>query len=144
MTTSGNWRDKMAGGNGDAATGGADRALERGYRRLLRWYPHSHRAVYGEEMLGVLIAGTRPGQRRPGRKEGVREPAGWRGDHPAPPCRRVADQPIMAGRVCRAQRRRSGTDADARGPEPRSAANDVVYLARVEPAQLGREMAPGG
>jgi hypothetical protein len=43
--------------------------LEQAYRRLLRWYPHSHRAVYGEEMLGVLIAGTRPGQRRPGRKE---------------------------------------------------------------------------
>ena len=29
-------------------------ALERGYRRLLAWYPAEHRSVYGDEMLGVL------------------------------------------------------------------------------------------
>ncbi len=41
-------------------------SLERGYRRLLRCYPAGHRDVHGEEMLGVLLAGARPGQRRPG------------------------------------------------------------------------------
>jgi len=37
-------------------------ALERRYRRLLRCYPPSHR----EEMLGVLLDASRPGQRGPG------------------------------------------------------------------------------
>ena len=41
-------------------------ALERGYRRLLAWYPRSFRAEQEEEMLAVLMAGARPGQRRPG------------------------------------------------------------------------------
>jgi hypothetical protein len=41
-------------------------ALERRYRRLLRCYPPSHRAVHQEEMLGVLLAAARPGQRTPG------------------------------------------------------------------------------
>jgi len=40
-------------------------ALERRYRRLLRWYPPSHRAAHQEEMLGVLLDAARPGQRRP-------------------------------------------------------------------------------
>jgi hypothetical protein len=40
--------------------------LERRYRRLLRCYPPSHRAAHREEMLGVLLAAARPGQRRPG------------------------------------------------------------------------------
>ncbi|SNT55775.1 hypothetical protein SAMN05421812_109271 [Asanoa hainanensis] len=40
-------------------------SLERRYRRLLVWYPWSHRRVYEEEMLAVLLAGARPGQRRP-------------------------------------------------------------------------------
>jgi len=44
-------------------------SLERGYRRLLRCYPAGHRDVHEEEMLGVLLAGTRPGQRRPGLAE---------------------------------------------------------------------------
>jgi hypothetical protein len=44
--------------------GGTD-ALERRYRRLLRWYPPSHRAVHGEEMVGVLLVAARPGQRTP-------------------------------------------------------------------------------
>ena len=43
--------------------------LERRYRRLLVWYPAGHRAAYGEEMLGVLMAGSAPGQRRPGTRE---------------------------------------------------------------------------
>jgi hypothetical protein len=44
-------------------------SLERGYRRLLRCYPAGHRDVHGEEMLGVLLAGARPGQRQPGLPE---------------------------------------------------------------------------
>jgi hypothetical protein len=43
--------------------------LERGYRRLLRCYPAGHRDRHGEEMLGVMLAGARPGQRRPGLAE---------------------------------------------------------------------------
>jgi hypothetical protein len=42
---------------------GAD--LESRYRRLLAWYPWSHRRVYEDEMLAVLVAGARPDQRRP-------------------------------------------------------------------------------
>ncbi len=41
-------------------------ALERRYLRLLRCYPPSHRAFHREEMLGVLLATARPGQRTPG------------------------------------------------------------------------------
>ena len=40
--------------------------LERGYRRLLGWYPRWFRADQEDEMLAVLMAGARPGQRRPG------------------------------------------------------------------------------
>jgi hypothetical protein len=40
--------------------------LERGYRRLLGWYPRSFRDEQEEEMLAVLMAGARLGQRRPG------------------------------------------------------------------------------
>jgi hypothetical protein len=39
--------------------------LERGYRRLLAWYPDSFRGEQEDEMLAVLMAGARPGQRRP-------------------------------------------------------------------------------
>jgi hypothetical protein len=46
-------------------------ALERRYRRLLRCYPPSHRAAHREEMLGVLLAAARPGQRRPGARQAV-------------------------------------------------------------------------
>ena len=46
-------------------------ALERRYRRLLRCYPPSHRAVHREEMLGVLLATARPGQRAPGAGQAV-------------------------------------------------------------------------
>ncbi len=39
--------------------------LERGYRRWLRWYPQAFRREHEAEMLGVLLAGARAGQRRP-------------------------------------------------------------------------------
>jgi hypothetical protein len=39
--------------------------LERGYRRWLRWYPKSFRQQHEAEILGVLMAGAREGQRRP-------------------------------------------------------------------------------
>lgn len=39
--------------------------LESRYRRLLAWYPWSHRREYEDEMLAVLVAGAQPGQRRP-------------------------------------------------------------------------------
>jgi hypothetical protein len=44
-------------------TGAAE--LERAYRRWLRWYPRSFRREHEEEILGVLMAGARAGQRRP-------------------------------------------------------------------------------
>lgn len=46
-------------------------ALERGYRRLLSWYPRAFRHEQGDEMLAVLLAGARGGQRRPGAAERV-------------------------------------------------------------------------
>jgi hypothetical protein len=43
--------------------------LERGYRRLLAWYPRAFRREYGPEILAVLMACARDGQRRPGLAE---------------------------------------------------------------------------
>ncbi|HEY6279097.1 MAG TPA: hypothetical protein VIX86_22515 [Streptosporangiaceae bacterium] len=43
--------------------------LERGYRRLLAWYPPEFRRENGPEILAVLMAGARDGQRRPGLAE---------------------------------------------------------------------------
>ena len=43
--------------------------LERGYRRLLGWYPPEFRRENGPEILAVLMAGARDGQRRPGLAE---------------------------------------------------------------------------
>lgn len=40
--------------------------LERRYRRLLAWYPRAFRRDHGQELLAVLLAGARDGQRRPG------------------------------------------------------------------------------
>jgi hypothetical protein len=40
--------------------------LERGYRRLLAWYPPAFRRDHGEELLAVLMAYAPDGQRRPG------------------------------------------------------------------------------
>jgi hypothetical protein len=45
--------------------------LERRYRLLLRCYPPGHRAAHREEMLGVLLAAARPGQRAPGARQTV-------------------------------------------------------------------------
>ncbi|MGD0246304.1 MAG: hypothetical protein ABSB59_39080 [Streptosporangiaceae bacterium] len=45
--------------------------LERRYRLLLRCYPPSHREAHREEMLGVLLAAARPGQRSPGAWQAV-------------------------------------------------------------------------
>lgn len=39
--------------------------LERAYRRWLRWYPKAFRRAHEAEILGVLLAGARDGQRRP-------------------------------------------------------------------------------
>ncbi|MEW1838896.1 hypothetical protein AB0392_13150 [Nonomuraea angiospora] len=39
--------------------------LEARYRRLLACYPRDHRERHEEEMIGVLLAGARPGQTRP-------------------------------------------------------------------------------
>jgi hypothetical protein len=39
--------------------------LERGFRRWLRWYPKSFRREHEVEILGVLMAGARQGQRHP-------------------------------------------------------------------------------
>ena len=50
---------------GEGLTDGGE-SLERAYGRLLRWYPAGHRARHADEMLGVLMAGAGPGQRRPG------------------------------------------------------------------------------
>jgi hypothetical protein len=43
--------------------------LERGYRRLLAWYPRAFRRENGPEILAVLMACARDGQRRPGLAE---------------------------------------------------------------------------
>ena len=40
--------------------------LERGYRRLLAWYPRAFRRENGQEILAVLLAGAADGQRRRG------------------------------------------------------------------------------
>jgi len=40
-------------------------ALERAYRRWLRYYPKAFRAEYEAEVLGLLMDGARAGQRRP-------------------------------------------------------------------------------
>ncbi|HEY6275919.1 MAG TPA: hypothetical protein VIX86_06265 [Streptosporangiaceae bacterium] len=45
--------------------------LERRYRRLLAWYPAGHRRDHEEEMLGVLLAAARGGQRRPALADAV-------------------------------------------------------------------------
>ena len=43
----------------------SESTLERRYRRLLAWYPAAFRQQREEEMLAVLLAAARPGQRRP-------------------------------------------------------------------------------
>jgi hypothetical protein len=69
----GDMPDGDEAGGGGLSGGGAGRAaaLERRYRRLLRCYPPGHREVHREEMLGVLLAAARPGQRVPGAWQAV-------------------------------------------------------------------------
>ncbi|GAB3434270.1 hypothetical protein [Flindersiella endophytica] len=43
--------------------------LEDHYRRLLAWYPRDHRAAHEDEMVGVLLASSEPGQYKPGLSE---------------------------------------------------------------------------
>ena len=45
--------------------------LERGYRRLLAFYPTAFRREHEQEMLAVLLAGAAEGQRRPTVKPGT-------------------------------------------------------------------------
>lgn len=45
--------------------------LEAAYRRLLHWYPPAYRDRHEDEMLGILMAMSRPGQRRPGARESL-------------------------------------------------------------------------
>jgi hypothetical protein len=40
--------------------------LERRYRRLLKWFPARYRREHEQEILSVLMAGAKEGQRRPG------------------------------------------------------------------------------
>jgi hypothetical protein len=49
----------------------SESALERRYRGLLAWYPAAFRREQEEEMLAVLLAGARRGQRRPGLPESI-------------------------------------------------------------------------
>jgi hypothetical protein len=42
--------------DGEASATSGSAALERRYRALLLWYPAAYRSIYGDEMLGVLIA----------------------------------------------------------------------------------------
>jgi hypothetical protein len=70
--------DPSAGSRGQlsaddqASASGGSAALERRYRRLLAWYPARHRSIYGDEMLGVLMAAaTARGSGRPGVAESL-------------------------------------------------------------------------
>jgi hypothetical protein len=47
----------------------ATAGLEQGFRRLLAWYPRPYWREHEEEMLAVLLASAREGQRRPGLAE---------------------------------------------------------------------------
>jgi hypothetical protein len=56
--------------DGRATAGSGSAHLERRYRRLLAWYPAEYRSIYGEEMLGVLMAAASArGSNRPGAAE---------------------------------------------------------------------------
>ena len=53
--------------------------LERAYRRLLAWYPRKFRRENGQEILAVLMAGARDGQRRPENQRDVHRGRGLAG-----------------------------------------------------------------
>ncbi len=70
--------------------------LERGYRRLLACYPKTFRHEQEEEILAVLMASARPGQRRPRLAESadlLRSALGMRlrAPRPGPPSRPWSD-----------------------------------------------------
>jgi hypothetical protein len=71
VSAAGTGRGAGAGGDRPARDRAGTAALERRYRRLLRCYPPSHRALHREEMLGVLLDTARPGQRTPGLRQTV-------------------------------------------------------------------------
>ena len=66
MSAAGTGQATGQGGDMPARDPAGAAVLERRYLRLLRCYPPSHRAFHREEMLGVLLAAARPGQRTPG------------------------------------------------------------------------------
>lgn len=57
--------------DGGARREPAAQALERRYRRLLAWYPAAYRAANADDMLGVALARSAPGQRWPEPGEAV-------------------------------------------------------------------------
>jgi hypothetical protein len=83
----------------------AHNELEGRYRRLMAAYPLRHRREYEEEMVGVLLAGAEPGQRRPNSRDradilvnalAVRA-RGWVGDLGDPAWRRAASAVQVVG-----------------------------------------------
>ncbi|MET8151291.1 hypothetical protein ACIBSW_31740 [Actinoplanes sp. NPDC049668] len=79
--------------------------LEGRYRRLMAAYPLRHRREYEEEMVGVLLAGAEPEQRRPSARDradilvnalAVRV-RGWAGDLGDPAWRRAASAVQVVG-----------------------------------------------
>jgi hypothetical protein len=68
-TTHGDLRGALAGLPGPAPALQHDGSRERGYRRLLAFYPAAYRRVHGEEMLAVLMTAAPEGKRRPGLAE---------------------------------------------------------------------------
>ena len=68
-TTAGDLRRALACLPEPAPARGQDGSLERGYRRLLAFYPAEYRRVHAEEMLAVLMTAAPDGQRRPGLAE---------------------------------------------------------------------------
>ncbi len=67
--TPGDLRRALAGLPEPAPALQRDGSLERGYRRLLAFYPAPHRRVHEEEMLAVLMTAAPEGKRRPGLAE---------------------------------------------------------------------------
>lgn len=69
--TSGDLRRALAGLPEPMPALQRDGSLERGYRRLLAFYPAAYRRVHEEEMLAVLMTAAPEGKRRPGLAEAV-------------------------------------------------------------------------
>jgi hypothetical protein len=78
-------------------------ALERGYRRLLAWYPREYRREHEQEILGVLMDTARDGQLRPSLAESTSliRSGLWMRLRPSAPRSartvRAAVQPMYAG-----------------------------------------------